>query len=335
MAPRTQGTTKNTPKKTITRHHSSEIATPSTAIDYGAVQKDEIEALQAIFMDDFEEIQVEGAWNKTSDHRFKLRIASFNDLESFVILTVRLTATYPKTVPLIEVDGLDKFHERTQQRISVILHSRPKQLLGEVMIHAIATEIQDALEDAVQARQQGTLPSLIEERASAEEVASALAKQAEDAEAVRQKELHEEEEKALTRLVEQEVNRREKRKTGRSTDQLSEQPSSTTSETIVFEEAAEIIVGQEIATFQTVLIVSKDGNNMIAKPQLATPHASDLLKIRRCTVKSDRTSIIELETTLKQVRNLRHTSITTLYSFRFDKHGDQYVFSFHSFRLTC
>ena len=163
-------------------------------------------------MDDYEDVEIKGAWSKTADRSFKLSLRAFSDQESLAILSVRLTATYPKTLPLLEVSGIELYHDRTQNRIRKIVANRPKQLLGEVMIHAIASEIQEAVDDAVNARQHGTLPSLEDERASADEVAAARAQEVEESEARRLREAQEEEDRVLKQMLDDEVSRREKRK---------------------------------------------------------------------------------------------------------------------------
>lgn len=331
MAPRTTGAKKNTP---IRHNHNvaAEGSTPLPSIDYEAVQQDEVEALQAIFMDDFEHVEVESAWSKTSERRFKLRIAAFDDPESYFILSVRLTATYPRSLPLLEASGLEKFHERTRDRISAIIRDRPKQLLGDVMIHAIATDIQEALEDAVQARQQGTLPSLNDERANAEEVATAIAKQAEDAEALRLKEAEEEEQRVLSQMVKEELSRRDRRKNARSTENADELPSAVSERMIRFEEAAPIVVGREEASFKDVSIISNIEGGLVGKPQLNISTTAPLLAIRQYIVDGKREALTELEAVLNQVRALRHQSISSLYQYRFDKNGDVYD---PPFTATC
>jgi translation initiation factor 2-alpha kinase 4 len=115
-----------------------------------------LQALEAIYGDDYEQIEVKGAWSKPTDRSFKLKLKAAPEDEDYVTLTVRLTATYPKTVPILQVEDLNGWHERTQQRIRNIVTNRPKQLLGQVMVFEIASEIRDALEDAIQAKQQGT-----------------------------------------------------------------------------------------------------------------------------------------------------------------------------------
>lgn len=191
-------------------HKNEQPAAP--AINYKEVQDEEIEVLRAIFMDDYEEVETKSAWSKTSDRCFKLNIKAFSDDESAVSLIVTLTATYPRTAPLLSVAGVERYHERTRKRIRNVIQTKPPQFLGEVMVHAIATDIQEALEDAVQARQNGTLPSLEDERVNHEEQATNLAKEAEEQEARRIREAAEEEDRVLSAMINEEISRREKRK---------------------------------------------------------------------------------------------------------------------------
>jgi translation initiation factor 2-alpha kinase 4 len=146
-------------------------------------------------------VEVKSAWSKTTDRSFKLKIQPPSGDASAITLTVRFTATYPRTLPL-----------RTQKRINNVLASRPKELLGEPMIYDITNDISDAINDAVQAKQQGTLPSLKDERATAEQATTAMLKEAEEAEDRKAQDEKAEEERMLKQMVEKEVNRRESRK---------------------------------------------------------------------------------------------------------------------------
>lgn len=188
-------------------------------IDYDEVQNDEVQALEAIFGDDFEAVEIKGVWSKTTDRSFKLKLRPPGKDEGILTLTVRLTATYPKTLPLLQVTGLDSYHERTQKRVSSLLSTRPSQLLGEAMIYDITNDINEALEDAINAKQQGTLPSLEDERATAEQASTAMAREAEEADARKAQEERDEEERTLKQMVEDEVNRRESRKPARPRDE--------------------------------------------------------------------------------------------------------------------
>ena len=175
---------------------STEMGSLGNQVNYAEVQNDEVEVLRAIYMEDFEDIEVKSAWSKTTDRAFKLKVKSFSDDDTWIILVVRLTSTYPKTLPIIKIEGLDSLHARTQSRINRIAERRPAEMLGEVMIHTIASEIQDALEDAVQAREQGVLPSLGDERAIHEAAASLQAQEQEEADIKREQEAKAEEDRA-------------------------------------------------------------------------------------------------------------------------------------------
>ena len=318
-------------KATINANAQKSIAVERNvpiAINYGEVQTEETEVLQAIYMEDFEDVKVKGAWSKTTDRSFKLRLRSFSDEKSFVVLSVRLTATYPKTAPLLDVQGLQGYHERTQERVRNIIQNRPKQLLGEVMIHAIANEIQDALEDAVQARQQGALPSLEDERATAEEVATALAKQAEEAKARRQADAQEEEDRMLKQMVDEEVNRREKRKPVKaSNDESGPLVDGADSDVISFDRQATLQVLGETLHFYNVRIISllskkSDEKTLLAKPQSIGSDTSALMAVKRMSFDRSREDVMELESTLSTIQNLRHTSLLSVLAYRVDKLND-------------
>ncbi|KXL51017.1 hypothetical protein M433DRAFT_157862 [Acidomyces richmondensis BFW] len=294
------------------------------AINYGLAQSEEIEVLSAIYMDDFEEVELKGAWSKLTDRSFKLTLRSFSDPESFVKLSVRLTATYPKSAPLLEIVGLDGYHERTQKRIYNIIQSRPQQLLGEVMIHAIASEIQEALEDAVIARQHGTLPSLEDERASAEEVANALAKEAAQAETKRKREAQEEEDRVLKAMVDEELSRREKRKSLKPAV-IDESTQDNTWERVSFDQPA--FIQSENITFQysSVVILSmlshkQDEDLYLGQPVIgSTATTRPLVAVKKLITRKNREKILELEKSLETVSKLRHNNLLSLFTYRIDR----------------
>lgn len=297
--------------------------------NYAQVQAEEVEALRAIFMHDYEEgPKNPAAWGKTTDRAFKLTIRPTSEHAKeadFVVLCVKLTATYPRSAPVLEVQGLDKFHDRTQKRIRDVLQGKPKEMQGGVMIHDIALDIQDRLEEAVAARAKGALPSLDEERASAEEVALNLAREAEKAEERRLRELQEEESRVFNQRVQQEVNRGNKR--------MSLNPSSDTPRfeveqkmpnTIVFEQRAKIMVGNESEHFTEVHVdrlLFQGGKESVylGKPKVATTTGSPAVAIVRRKVEKRRDHIIELEAALEAAREFDHPSLVNLLAFRVDR----------------
>lgn len=93
-------------------------------------------------------------------------------------LAVTLTATYPKTLPLLCMKGDKSLREATRYKLQKTIENMPKELLAgeQAMIMEIVTACQDILEDAAQAATAGLeLPSLEEERAAHEEEVAKLA----------------------------------------------------------------------------------------------------------------------------------------------------------------
>ena len=118
--------------------------------DYGQAQQEEVEVLQAIYMGEFEEVETKAAWN-SSDKAFNIRLKAFSNEGFSLLLCVKLTASYPKTLPILSIkDVSPDLPSEAVDAIRALLRKKPRELLGEVMIHEIATSIQDILEDATQ-----------------------------------------------------------------------------------------------------------------------------------------------------------------------------------------
>ncbi|KAI9772975.1 MAG: hypothetical protein M1840_008857 [Geoglossum simile] len=183
---------------------------PGPTIDYSQVQQDEIEALRSIYMGDFQEADGKtGAWQKTADHSFKLHLKAPSDSDTAITLSVTLTATYPRTPPLLSVGGGTGLRLATLSRVNEILEKDTRDHLGSEMIFDLASLIHDALEEEAKFRAEDqSLPSLEEERAIHEAEAQRRAR--EQDEEIRRKRQEEsvEEERMLGRMVEEELKRR-------------------------------------------------------------------------------------------------------------------------------
>ena len=321
MAPKPHGNKKAPATPNVQKHAQPVDQAGAAPINYAEVQAEEVEVLQAIFMEDYEQVETKSAWSKTTDLRFKLKLRAYSDAESFVILSVQLTATYPKSAPLLEISDLQSFHERTQKRIQNVILKKPRQMLGEVMIHAIASDIQEALEDAVLAKQTGTLPSLEEERASAEEVATALAKEAEEAETRRNLEAQEEEDRVLKQMVDEEVTRRQKRRPTRTGGDGGDLLAlNANDEVVTFDQPAKLSIGSEHLEFSKVSIVSHGRGFLLAKPTLSPGILPPLVTIKRyATQEKSRVDLLNIEKVLDGVCALRHQNILSVYAYRIDK----------------
>ena len=75
--------------------------------------------------------------------------------------------TYPKTTPRFHVDFGDAVRVKPRRRVHDVIKLTPSKLVGTEVVFAVATEIQDALEDALQELLKET-PNLDQERASHE-----------------------------------------------------------------------------------------------------------------------------------------------------------------------
>lgn len=54
-----------TPAKNVKRNsiNAPSITLAAASLDYGKIQRDEVEVLKSIFMDDYEHVETTGAWN--------------------------------------------------------------------------------------------------------------------------------------------------------------------------------------------------------------------------------------------------------------------------------
>jgi translation initiation factor 2-alpha kinase 4 len=160
-------------------------------------------------MEDFDEIETKSAWSKYSDKAFRLRLKATSDDNVFIVLHVKFTATYPKTLPSIAIHDQSKLRSKTQTALENLLKTKPKEMLGEVMVHELATLAQDMLEDEVQFKANGEmLPSLEEERVEREAALSKLAQEQEEEQTKRRENEKAEEDRVLQRMVEDEMSRR-------------------------------------------------------------------------------------------------------------------------------
>lgn len=179
--------------------------TPGTT-NYAEIQEMEVQALQAIYMDDFTEEKLKtGAWNKKSERSFRLTLKppSFPDTGLSTVLHIQLPNTYPKTAPICIADYNDRVPNETRDAIEAVLKMKTKSLLGQEMIYEIADCIQTTLgTTASRIANAANIPTLEEERAA--HLAEAKQKEEEviAERLVKQKSAEDDEERSLQRMVE-------------------------------------------------------------------------------------------------------------------------------------
>ena len=185
-----------------------------TMTNYSEIQRDEIEALRSIYMEDFMEEEAKtGAWNKSLDRAFKIKIrpAIDDDDERSLTLAVSFPPTYPKSLPRLSLDFGPDIAKNSKKVAQDILKTKPKSLLGSEMIYEIASSLQDTIDNT--GVKKTDVPTLDEERTAREEAARLSSQKAEQERRQQELKAQEEEEKSLQELVKQRITRQETRET--------------------------------------------------------------------------------------------------------------------------
>jgi translation initiation factor 2-alpha kinase 4 len=150
----------------------------------------------------------------------RLKLSSFSNQDLSITLCAKLTATYPKSLPTFSLEGGSNLRNRTWEKLRNLIKTRPYELVGEVMIHDVATAIQEILEDEIAVREtDGTYENLDAERAVQEAAVAEQMRQQEMELQKRRDEEKAEEERVLQQMVGDEMRRKDqmaKRKKNRS-----------------------------------------------------------------------------------------------------------------------
>ncbi|KAF2868375.1 kinase-like protein [Massariosphaeria phaeospora] len=308
------------------------VSQPSEA--YEKAQEDEREVLKAIFMEDYEESEAKGAWSKTTDRVLRLKLKAFSSDDISVTLCAKLTATYPRSLPTFSLEDSSPLRQRTQQRLQTMLKSRPQELLGEVMIHEIATDIQDVLEDEVALRaHDGTFENLEAERVVHEAVAAQLVQQHEDELRKKLDEDKAEEERVLQQMVNDEVKRKEvmAKKKNRASGQTptSYFPEETTANYVSFDRMftlqyegrdLECSAVEGLIPFRTGPVTQE----LMVRP--AGVPESITLVLKRTRVGGGKSSsvqlkkaIMEFEEEMEEIKRLRQPAIMSVFDFKIEQ----------------
>ncbi|KAF2678985.1 kinase-like protein [Lentithecium fluviatile CBS 122367] len=305
---------------------------PSDAL--AKVQEDEREVLKAIFMDDYEEVEAKGAWSKTTDRVLRLKLRSFSSNDINCTLCAKITASYPKSLPTLTLENTGKLRQKTLQRLQALIKNRPKELVGEVMLHDIAASIQDILEDEIAVRESdGTFENLEAERAVQEVAAAELAKQHEEEMQKKREEEKAEEERVLQQMVSDEMRRKEvmaKRKSrGTGQTPTSYFPTETNANHVSFDRVIELQYdGQTIeCTAVEGLLPFRRGpvtEELLVKP-VGHPNGRTLV-LKRTQVGTGKSSanaqlkraIMDFEEEMEDIKRLRQSSITSVFDFKIE-----------------
>lgn len=264
---------------------------------------------------------------------------SFSSDETSVTLCAKLTATYPKSLPVLSLENSSKLRTKTIQRLQQLLKTRPKELVGEVMIHDIATSIQDILEDDIALRENdGAFDNLEAERAVHEAAAAELAKKQEEEMQRKRDEARVEEERALQQMVNDELRRKEvmaKRKsktTGHTPTSYFPAPSPTADRLafdrpILFQHegkdiecsAVEGLLPYRKGPVTEELLVKPVGTGDVVILVLKRARVGGGIASSTAQVKK---AIMEFEEEMEDIKRLRQSTIMSVYDFKIQQMAD-------------
>jgi eukaryotic translation initiation factor 2-alpha kinase 4 len=326
------------PKKGNKKKPDSAANLQINTTDYAQIQNDEFQVIQAIYADDFQEIQNKPVWGSTSNSKaFQLRLKSLSDPDIWALITVEFTATYPKTAPILTLKDSHGLRDKSKQAVGNVLINVPKLNLGREMIHDITSAIDEILSDEAEYRAHGeTLPALDEERAKNEAIASKLA-QAEELKRIETKEREKaEEEQAMQVLVNQELHRRNedaRRKNKTSSVEHLPLPDAYDPETVTFERKVTISQNGSKYSFNSVGGLTNLSQGLVTEVYSAYPRitasndgfqvAPMLLVIKKCTISQssahEKKKILALEKELEALKQVPpHSNCMKLLDFRID-----------------
>lgn len=316
---------------------------------YEERQQDEVTVLEAIYGDDFVQHKAaHSAWKK-SEPSFDIRIKASLDEDFAVTLGVVLTATYPKSVPLLSIKDHDGLRESTLFKVQKVMEARAKECAAEdkEMIDYLVEGIREILEDAAIAKEQGLdLPSLEEERAAHEASLAQAAKDEKEKEEQKRLEETREEERALGALVEKERERqrtkakevRKKNRTQNGANDVSPDRGVGLNEpdTMVFDEPCDLTdtAGNSVyfrtVTGKFLLHKGPISKIYVVRPVLRSDQEPRSLALKQTELQSGAKDSVQaikqiqsLETALKSLKKLRrqkvHRNILDVIDFRIDR----------------
>ncbi|KAL1902668.1 eukaryotic translation initiation factor 2-alpha kinase [Sporothrix stenoceras] len=315
---------------------------------YEERQQDEVTVLEAIYGDDFVQHKAaHSAWKK-SEPSFDIRIKASLDEDFAVTLGVVLTATYPKSVPLLTIKDHDGLRESTLFKVQKVMEARAKECAAEdkEMVDYLVEGIREILEDAAIAKEQGLdLPSLEEERAAHEASLAQAAKDEKEKEEKKRLEETREEERALGALVEKERERqrtkaKEVRKKNRTQSGANVSPDRgiglNEPDTMVFDEPCDLTdtAGNSVyfrtVTGKFLLHTGPISKIYVVRPVLRSDQEPRSLALKQTELQSGSKDSVQaikqiqsLETALKSLKKLRrqkvHRNILDVIDFRIDR----------------
>lgn len=313
--------------------------------DVREIQQNEADALQAIYMDDFEDCTEPTAWNAEPSPSFRVTLKSSGESETPVRLRIKvtMTATYPKSLPIIKVEESANLHPKQVEVLKKLIDTTARKLIGQEMIFEITSTLQDKLDEY---ERMGSEATSLEEARRGRIQAERERKIKEEEERRRQEEAEElEEERMLDRMVQDELTRRTQQREREQSplpqgDDLPKLMKSSGVDDIVTFDRIITMRGTNGGPIRFQQVVGRIptgpvffGDSYIVKPYLGQSEENNadlqlllteiMLTEPFWSTSEGRRQLQELESELEQTRLVRHDYVVPLYEFRFEKqvHG--------------
>ncbi|EPX72567.1 PEK/GCN2 protein kinase Gcn2 [Schizosaccharomyces octosporus yFS286] len=322
-------------------------------------QQNEIAALKAIFMDDFEELKSKNAWNVSNGRVFAIHLCSRSASAKSIAkvdLHIELGRSYPYVKPIVKLQNGENVLKSQIRFLLKKLDQKAKELLGEEMIFEFASIVQEYLNDW-QSDLSSQFASLEEERAVQLQQDRERAEMDKQLKLEREKEALYEEEKILQNKIRDELQRRsydspqspkEKRKdyvTKLTFDRL---PSS-----VYFDCSISVKNYQDsLVEFHEVIPLYRISSSPLSTLALAKAHIDEallpdcifMLRMVRFTnpyysTEAGKKSIQDLESELEDLKVIRHDLLASIYEYQLQRevenHGWRlYILQEYSNKLT-
>ncbi|KAF9293703.1 hypothetical protein BGZ74_011586 [Mortierella antarctica] len=111
------------------------------------LQENELEALKAIYMEDYQPITVPSAWKMVpSTPEFRLHLLpQEEELKRYVSvdLRVKFTKTYPRTIPDLKIENPRGLSGAQVQELTKLVPAQAKELIGQEMMYELASFVQE------------------------------------------------------------------------------------------------------------------------------------------------------------------------------------------------
>ncbi|KAG0000001.1 hypothetical protein BGZ65_004723, partial [Modicella reniformis] len=111
------------------------------------LQENELEALRAIYMEDYQPITIPSAWKTvptTPEFRLHL-LPQEEELKRYVSvdLRVKFTKTYPRTIPDLKIENPRGLSPAQVQELTKLVLTQAKTLVGQEMMYELASFVQE------------------------------------------------------------------------------------------------------------------------------------------------------------------------------------------------